>query len=232
MTARAAVYAWSVAELLACPFCRELYTPGEANQCSVCGVPLAPLAKLPPSLDAEAEALARGERAVPPEERVLPPSYLGRGRGALMVLSVLGLVSFCLPWVVMSRPEIAEYSGLELAKTRVPYLWGGAVGWFVLLPLVWTRRSILAMRGVRIIAALFSVLTLSEVLMLVLLTPRGADNPRVAFEWGYGLWISAAVSLVATVVAARFGGSVQRVEALPWSDRDARTETADGETVH
>src|SRR5437868_9052776 len=50
---RTARYAPSV--LVACPFCREMFAPGERSQCPVCGVALVPIDRLPPSADAIAE---------------------------------------------------------------------------------------------------------------------------------------------------------------------------------
>src|SRR5688572_31075404 len=59
-------------------------------------------------------------------------------------------------WVVLRIPEELTLSGFDLARGRAGWLWGGAVAWFILLPLVWTRRSIAKMRGVRIICCLFA----------------------------------------------------------------------------
>src|SRR5260221_5614995 len=55
--------------LIGCPFCRELFTEGEADACPVCGVPLRPVEKLPLSYEARV-ALATELAAVPPEDRV------------------------------------------------------------------------------------------------------------------------------------------------------------------
>src|SRR5690606_29915429 len=120
--------------------------------------------ELPPSLEALEEEAIAGE-IVHPAERDLPKTYFGRGRGALLLLSVLGLACFFAPWVVMTRPELASYSGFDLARGRAGWLWGGAVAWFILGPLVYTRRSVARMRGVRIICCLFAAMTLGEVIV-------------------------------------------------------------------
>lgn len=222
-----------MAQLLACPFCRALFPKGEATSCPECGVALKPLEELPPSLEALAEEAASGE-VVAPEDRPLPPSYFGRGRGALLVLSVLGLASFFLPWVVMTQPELASFSGFDLARGRAGWLWGGAVAWFILLPLVWTRRTIARLRGVRIICAMFAAMTLGEVIVLMSLPPRGHRYLSVEFHWGFGIYASAVVSLLGILVAARLGGRIDDLPALPWTDTRGRKrqESGTGETLH
>ena len=61
--------------LVGCPFCRELFAEGEAQACPVCGVPLAPVAKLPLSYEARV-AMAAELSQVPPEDRQVPWTYL------------------------------------------------------------------------------------------------------------------------------------------------------------
>jgi hypothetical protein len=226
-------YARRVRRILACPFCRSLHGEGETDgTCPECGIELQPMEKLPPSLEVVAEEVASGEW-VPPEERLLPWWYVGRGRGVLLLVALLGIAFFFAPWVEMTKPELASIRGFDLARARAGWLWGGAVAWFVLLPLVVTRRTVVGMRGVRIIAALFAAVTLGEVAVLMALPPGGSDRVPVVFTWGWGLYASAAVSLLGTFCAARFGGGLAGMKA-PWSDeaRNASAETSDGETLH
>jgi hypothetical protein len=187
---------------------------------------------LPPSLDALMEAIERGE-VTPPEHRTLPWWYPGRGRGVLLAVALLGLLAFFAPWVVMAQPEIAAYSGFELARGRAGWLWGGAVGWFVMIPLVVTRRTIARMRGVRIITATFAAMTLAEVLMLLSLPPRGSQHVSVEFSWGWGLYASGIASLLGIFFGARFGGRLDRIEALPWrnGEGDFQIESS-GQPLH
>jgi hypothetical protein len=222
-----------VARLLACPFCREIHPKGEAKLCPACGVRLVPMENLPPSHDALAEEALSGE-VVPPAERTLPKTYFGRGRGALLVLSVLGLGCFLAPWVVMTRPELVTLSGFDLARGRAGWLWGGAVAWFIMIPLVWTRRSVARMRGVRIICALFAAMTLGEVVVLMAMPPRASRYLSFEFEWGWGIWASGVVSLVALYFAARFGGRADDLPAMPWQDSRGRrrADSSQGETLH
>jgi hypothetical protein len=219
--------------LLACPFCRELFPPGEEKKCPACGLSLKPMHELPPSLDALEEEAARGEY-VAPEDRLLPRWYMGRGKGVLLIIGILGLVAFFLPWVEMTAPELASYSAFDLARGRAGWLWGGAVGWFILLPLVWTRRTIYDMRGVRIICGVFPAMTLGEVLMMVGLPPQGNRLVPIEFSWGWGLYASGALAVVGILAAARFGGRTDDLPALAWRDEKGvqRKETGAGHTLH
>jgi hypothetical protein len=196
-----------MAALLACPFCRTLYRRGEATRCTVCGVPLVAFERLPPSADALAEEPLV---AVHPQDEPLPWNYWRRGRGALLLLSALGLVLFFAPWVRIELPEVAVRSGFDLARGRAGWLWGGATGWLVLIPLVWSRRTIYKLRGIRPIAVAFAAMTLGEVLLMLALPPRGRYVP-VEIHWAYGLYASAFVSALATVIAALLGGAVPKV---------------------
>jgi len=209
-----------MAALLACPFCRTLYRRGEGSSCNVCGVALLPLERLPPSADALAE-----EPLVPvlPEDELLPWSYWQRGRGALLVLAVLGLALFFVPWVRIELPEVALRSGFELARGRAGWLWGGATGWLVLIPLVWSRRTIYKLRGIRPIAVAFSAMTLGEVALMVALPPRARYVP-VEIHWAFGLYASALVSLAATGFAVVLGGALPPLPARA-DDEPERPET-------
>jgi hypothetical protein len=193
-----------MAALLACPFCRQLYPAGEATDCPDCGVALVEMHRLPPSLDARAEEMAELER-VAPDDRVLPWRDFGRGRGVLLATAALGLVAFCLPWIHMSRPEDIAISGVDLARGRAGWLWGGAVGWFLTIPLVLTRRTPNRMRGVRIILATFAAMTVGEVAMLLSLPPTSRGY-AVEYSWAFGIFLSGALGLVGIAAAVRFGG--------------------------
>jgi hypothetical protein len=219
--------------LLACPFCRELYAKGETSGvCSECGVKLEPLDRLPPSLDAVADEIEAGE-VVDAADRPLPWNHLGRGRGALLACAVVGLVSFFLPWVEVTSPYTQSLSGFEMA-TRVPVLWGGAAAWFVLIPLVLSRRSVAQMRGVRIISVLFAAMTAAEIGMLLAMPPSQPDYVTYEYSWRFGLYVSGLVSLLGAWFAARFGGRVDDLEAVPWTDEGGRrrVESSSGRVLH
>ncbi|HEV8245614.1 MAG TPA: hypothetical protein VGP93_07590 [Polyangiaceae bacterium] len=217
-------YAPGAMALLSCPFCRTLYTKGEKQICPECGVELVALERLPLSLEAQAE---EGARLVLPEHERLPWYFWGRGRGALLALSVLGIAAFFLPWVELTFPDHEFRTGFDLARGRAGWLWGGAVAWFVLLPLVGTRRTIAAMRGVRPIAALFSSMTAAEILMMTLMPPAARSGPA-GLSWAWGLYVSASVSVLALLAAVRFGGSLP---PLPRNLTHA-TESSETRTLH
>jgi hypothetical protein len=145
----------------------------------------------------------------------------------LLALSVLGLAAFFLPWVELTFPEHEFRSGFDLAKGRAGWLWGGAVAWFVMLPLVWTRRTIAAMRGVRPITALFASMTCGEILMMMLLPPPARAVP-MRFEWAFGLYVSGLVSVVATLIGLRFGGALPPLAQAPGE----AAESSAGRTLH
>ena len=219
-------YGLDMARLLACPFCRELFSEDESSTCPHCEIALKPMEELPPSLDAAAEG-----DVTPPELRRLPVWYAGRGRGPLLALAVLGIVLFFCPWVEMAKPEDTVLSGFDLARGRAGWLWGGAVAWFVMIPLVFSRRRIADMRGVRIICVAFAAMTLVEVGMLIALPPRPHPRLPLEFFFGWGLYGSGLVSLLAIFFGARFGGRLDDIPALPWESERA-DESSAGQTLH
>jgi hypothetical protein len=230
-------YPYPMAALQACPFCRKLFTAGEARACPDCDVALVGMNQLPPSLDALEEEAEQGHVTFP-EDQPLPTTYMGRGRGALIALSLAGLGAFFLPWVELTMPEAAVYSAFDLARGRAGWLWGGATAWLVMIPLVLTRRTIARMRGVRVVTILFAAMTFTEALMLWLLPPRRGVTP-LELHFRYGLFLSGAISLLGVAVAARFGGSLDNLPKflldtrVPGAPADATAnETSDGQTLH
>ncbi len=191
--------------LLACPFCREMFDRREESACAVCGVALVPFDRLGPSPDSMSE-----EELDPPEHRPLPVTYAGRGRALLAALAILGLGVFFLPWIRMTMPDIASYSGFALAR-RLGWTWGAAVAWFVLVPTVLTRRSIMQMRGARVAAAFLAAVPGVTSAVLLLRPPHGAHGVAVRFTFGMGLYASLALSLAAVAAGVRFGGRVDDI---------------------
>jgi hypothetical protein len=195
--------------LVTCPFCRELFTKGETKQCPACGLALTEMAKLPPSHEALQED--EDEFGIPrqPHLEPLPLLYLGRGRGALSILAVLGFIAFFSPWVDMTAPEIMVLSGADLAR-RSGWIWGAAVAWFVLLPMVVTRRSIDKMRGARVATAFLAAVPVVTTTILYLRPPHGRYVP-LRFQWGWGLFACWGIGMVATALAIRFGGRIDDI---------------------
>jgi hypothetical protein len=205
--------------LVACPFCREMFAPGERSQCPVCGVALVPLDRLPPSADAIAED------GVPhrPELDALPPWYPGRGRAALTALAIAGLVAFFLPWVDVTLPDIVTYSGFALAR-RLGWAWGAGVAWFVLLPTVASRRSVAQMRGARVAAAFLAAVPGVTAALLLARPPHGSHGVPLRFVFGAGIYATLALSALAIGFAVFFGGRVD--------DMRLRRGTSRGQLVH
>lgn len=201
--------------LLACPFCRELFEEGEAKACPVCQMPLTKLHKLPPSHDAVYDDIG-----VPtaPELEPLPLTYLGRGKGPLAALGLLGLVLFFLPWVQLTMPYIASKSAFDLAHERIGWLWACCVCWIVLVPTVLSRRSILQMRGARVAAAFLSVIPTVSIAILLARPPRGGIIP-VRYTWGWPLWATLALSLAAVLLSIRLGGSIDVIDVKRGSSK-------------
>lgn len=225
-------YALRVARLLACPFCRSLFAGTETRQCPECGVKLVPMENLPESLDVAADELEAGE-IVLPEQRRLPWNYFGRNRGALLLIALLGLGLFFAPWVELRMPEFSVRSGFDLARGRAGWLWGGAAGWLVTLPLVWTRRTIQRLRGVRLVTTLFAAMTLIEAGMLLSTPPQSRHGLPLEIVWRWGIYASLLTSIAGIATALRLGGTLQD---LPRIVTDIASpdpgQTSSGETLH
>ncbi|MES1173963.1 MAG: hypothetical protein ABUL62_06505 [Myxococcales bacterium] len=221
-----------MARLLACPFCRSLFPSAEAGQCPECGVKLVPMDNLPASLDVAADEQEAGE-IVLPEQRQLPWNYFGSNRGALLAVAALGLLLFFSPWVELRMPEESVRSGFDLARGRAGWLWGGAAGWFVTLPLVWTRRTIQRLRGIRLVTALFAAMTLIEAGMLLSTPPQPSHHVPLEIVWRWGIFASLANAVLGIVIAARLGGDLRHLPRIVTdiSNPDPR-ETSSGETLH
>lgn len=199
-----------MSQLLACPFCRELFDRAEAERCPDCDIPLTPLHRLPPSYEVLEEDAARWERARP-EDEPLGFGALGRGRGALLAVALASLLVFSLaPWVSVSAPYTEVRSGYSLARGPIGFLWGGATAWLVSIALGLSRRTIRQMRGVRVILMVFAAMTASEVVVLLVLSPSRVRDLPVAYEWRWGLYAALGLSALGVLVAARFGGELPR----------------------
>jgi hypothetical protein len=200
-----------MSELIACPFCHELFVRGEAKECPACGLLLTDLSKLALSHDAKAE----DDFGLPTPPHLLPLPWLDmrRGKGILVMVAVLGLLAFFSPWVDMTSPETRLLSGAELAR-RSGWIWGAGVAWFVLLPMALTRRTIDKMRGARVAAAFLSAIPVLTCTILWLSPPRARYVP-LRFDWGWGIYATWVLGVVATVTSVRLGGKVSRREVPP-----------------
>jgi len=75
----------------------------------------------------------------------------------------------------------------------------------VLVPTVASRRSIAQLRGARFAAAFLSFIPAFNATIIAVFTPPHGIVP-VRFTYGWPLWATIALSLVATVLGTRLGG--------------------------
>lgn len=194
--------------LVACPFCRQMFPGNEAKSCPDCGIGLEDMAKLPPSYDAQLEY---PEEPLPPHMEPLPWAYPGRNRAVLLVIAVLGLLAFFAPWIRESVPDVRELSGRDLAEAG-SYYWAPGVAWFVMIPLVVTRRSIHRMRGARFAMGFLAAIVLTTVGARFGFTPTSSKLRPAHWEWMWGLYATGILSVAGLIAAIGFGG---RVDDLP-----------------
>jgi hypothetical protein len=196
-----------------------MFPEGEQAKCPVCGVALVAHEKLSPS----DEALAEDGVPRQPEWEPLPAAYIGRGRGLLVLLAVLGLAAFFVPWVNETLPDIVSYSGFALAR-RTGWAWGGGVAWFVLLPTVLSRRSVMHMRGARVAVSFLAAVPGVTAIDLLLRPPHGSHHVPLRFTFEWGLYATLALSVLAVGFGLFFGGRVD--------DLALRRGTSAGQVVH
>ena len=170
---------------------------------------LAQLHKLPPSIDALHDE--EGVAPTAPEVELLPLTYLGRGKGPLAILGLIGLACFFLPWVQLTMPYIDAKSAFDLAHERIGWLWACCAAWCVLVPTVLSRRSILQMRGARVAAAFLSAIPAVAIGVLLAKPPRGGIVP-VRYTWDWPIYAMLAISLAALAFAVRLGGRADDIK--------------------
>jgi hypothetical protein len=205
--------------ILACPFCREMFEQQERRACPVCGVGLIAFEKLPRSHTAPSEDGTPYE----PEWEPLPIASIRRGRGALTLAALLGLVAFFGPWVHLTMPDVVSYSGFEIAR-RLGWAWAACVAWFVLLPTVVSRRSVMQMRGARVAASFLVSIPGTTAVLLLTHPPHGGHGVPLHFTFAWGLYTTLAVSALSLPVALFFGGRVDDIRV--------QRGTSAGQVVH
>lgn len=205
MTRSAALFDYSSRKvaLIACPFCREMYEEGEERLCPVCGVALQRFDKLAPRPE---NLLEEGEAPPEPEYENLPFTYLGRNRGALLAVAAIGFALFFFPWAIYTLAGDRDtYTGAELAGS-MKQLWVGCVCWFLMVPAVLSRRSIMKMRGARV--ALASLSVMPGILAVSVIVNRHSDAWETQ-EVAWATYATVAASVVALALSFGFGGKVE-----------------------
>jgi hypothetical protein len=180
---------------------------------------LVALAKIPRTKDAPIDE----DLSDPPEYEPLPLWSMSRGRGLLATLLVLGLVVFFVPWIHVTVPDIDTYSGLALAR-RLGWPWAAPCAWFVLAPIVLSRRSIVQMRSARVAIAFLSAIPGTTAALILFNPPHGSRLVPLRFSFEWGPYATLVLSLAALAVCARFGGRIDDIRV--------RSGTSSGETLH
>lgn len=207
--------------LVACPFCREMFEHAEAKTCPECGLALKRLDELPKAKAVGGEALEE----LPPDEETLPWTYVGRGRGPLVLVALAGVAAFFLPWVKETAPERIVMTGPQIAS-HLGWMWAPLVAWLVMLPLVLSRRSIFRMRGARVAVGFLAGMSLMTVVVRMAFKPAYNPLDPLIIDWAIGMYVNGALSVVAIGLAFVFGG---RIDHLTTSKSHHRTGA---ETLH
>lgn len=200
--------------LLACPFCRELYAATEAEVCPMCALPLTAAHKLPKAQGFDPTDL---EAPLDEADELVPFTSLGRGRGPLALAGALGIGLFFLPWIDLTFPMVAQLSGFDLSQ-RLGWTWAVPAAWFVLVPVVLSRRTARKMQSARVAAGMLAFFPGLAALTLLRNPPKGSHgiHPELSFLWPmYG---TIALSALAVVAAACFGLAWRRTPRPPESE--------------
>ncbi len=204
-------------QLLACPFCREIFRSDEAERlCPGCGLELLPLSKVASGEDVLDEGLPETT-----PDPLLPWYSWRHGRGPLALTALLSIGTFFAPWIELIHPEHRMLSGFALARASAPWLWASPVAWFVMVPLVLTRRTRGELRGVRFICTIFVGLSLVDLILLALIPASRSGRVPIAFIWASGYWCSTALSAAGLVLALRLGRSSETRAGAPRSGTGA-----------
>jgi hypothetical protein len=199
-----------------------MFQRGEATACPVCGVELTSFEKLAPSVEAEPDDNAPKA----PEYEYLPAAYLGRNKGILAVLGLVGVVFFLLPWIHVTMPHDQMLTGFDMAK-RLGWTWGAGVAWLVLIPTVLSRRSIVQMRGARVATAFLSLVPAATVGILMARTVHGTHGVPLKYGFVWPAYAMLALSAVTFVFALGLGGRVDDARVVGVSRGTSR-----GKTLH
>ena len=135
-------------------------------------------------------------------------------RFPLALFSSCQLILFFLPWANLLRPQELNLSGYELAAHFAPWLFAGAIGSVLLLVLLFARRTVNGLRGLRVIATFFASLTAGEASILLFLPPIENEYFSSGLSYKWGLYASVLFSILSSYTALRLGGSATDLRDL------------------
>jgi hypothetical protein len=181
--------------VLFCPFCRESYE-GLAR-CPEHELDLVEFHALPKQAH---------ERQGPGWEDVIAPWDVRFGRGFLAAGVAATVIGFFSPFTVGTVNDLpVSWSGFEGATGPAPNLWTIPFVAVMFVYFLYRRRTPLAMRGARLAGVLLSLAPSAAVIYSMLNVLRGADRRHVAIEWGWGVYVIFAATVLLFIGSIRFG---------------------------
>ncbi|NUP14484.1 MAG: hypothetical protein HOW73_51295 [Polyangiaceae bacterium] len=179
-----------------------MFEKSEARTCPECGLALKRLEELP-----KAKVVGGEVEEIPPDEEILPWTYTGRGRGPLVLVALLGVAAFFLPWVKETAPERIVMSGPQIAS-HLGWMWAPLVAWLVMIPLVLSRRNVFRMRGARVAVGFLAGMSLMTIVVRMAFKPApNALDPHI-IDWAIGMYVTGVLSVVAIALSFVFGGRI------------------------
>jgi len=185
------------ARILFCPFCRECYE-GE-SRCPVHELPLVEFVDLPKMAH---------ERRLPGYEEDVDPWDTRFGRGWLALGVVFVAVGFLMPFASATvDDQEVTWSALDLATGPSRAMWTIPFVGVLYVWLLIRRRNVLAMLGARLVALSLSVAPVLAAGYSMVHMWRGIENLHGGglLEWGMGIPVMAAGSILLMFGAMRFG---------------------------
>lgn len=190
-----------MADLLMCPFCKELYEDER-----VCPVH---------DLELIAPTEIRPDRLDPREHDYFAMREMRYGRGWLLAASILLLVGFFLPFVTLMQRVTLNLLAFEVALRRAPNLWTLILVSGICLSVFFRTKSRFAFRRQRIglgLLASLAALSLGYTVTRIWLAAEAQSAAREAVhtEFRFGVFVLALGVVSLTVAAFRAGGEPPR----------------------
>lgn len=187
-------------QVLFCPFCRESFEG--LRSCPEHDLKLVPFAKLPPD-PVEIRRLSRVD-----EDQSLAPFEPRFGRAWVALGALANLIALPLP--LLRLPGGKGYSTLFVAAAR-PALWTLGLVTFTLFFVLQRRRTLRALRGMRVLVPLLACVSPATVLWELQRLRSGASpwlTRGEPFELGPAVYVVTAAALLTAFGGSRLG--VQR----------------------